>query len=70
MSLGACGVVSVASNLIPAPLVEMVKAMSEQRLADANAHVRVDGVGAFWAVEGDDPQLTVIVDPNRHGARS
>lgn len=37
MSLGACGVVSVASNLIPAPLVELVKAMSEQRLSDALA---------------------------------
>ncbi len=37
MSLGACGVVSVASNLIPAPLVELVRAMSEERLGDALA---------------------------------
>jgi len=37
MSLGACGVVSVASNLIPRVMVDLVNAMNEGRLADALA---------------------------------
>lgn len=37
MSVGACGVVSVASNLIPAVMTDLVKAMAEGRLADAQA---------------------------------
>lgn len=37
MSVGACGVVSVASNLIPAVMADLVKAMAEGRLADAQA---------------------------------
>ncbi len=37
MSVGACGVVSVASNLIPAVMVDLVKAMGEGRLGDAQA---------------------------------
>jgi len=37
MALGASGVVSVASNLIPGPLVELVNAMNEGHLADAQA---------------------------------
>ncbi|MCB1230253.1 MAG: 4-hydroxy-tetrahydrodipicolinate synthase [Verrucomicrobiae bacterium] len=37
MSVGACGVVSVASNLIPGPMVDLVKAMNEARLGDAQA---------------------------------
>ena len=35
MSLGACGVVSVASNLIPRVMVDLVNAMNDGRLADA-----------------------------------
>lgn len=37
MSVGACGVVSVASNLIPSVMADLVKAMAEGRLADAQA---------------------------------
>lgn len=37
MSVGACGVVSVASNLIPSVMSDLVKAMAEGRLADAQA---------------------------------
>ena len=35
MSLGACGVVSVASNLIPKVMVDLVNAANEGRYADA-----------------------------------
>ncbi len=37
MAVGAAGVISVASNIIPAEMSEMVKAYSEGRLADALA---------------------------------
>jgi 4-hydroxy-tetrahydrodipicolinate synthase len=37
MKAGGCGVVSVASNLIPKVMVDLVKAMLEGRLADAQA---------------------------------
>lgn len=37
MKEGAVGVVSVASNLIPGPLVDLVKAMLEKRIGDAEA---------------------------------
>lgn len=41
LSVGAVGVVSVASNLIPSVMVDLVKAMREGRLADAQAlHAR------------------------------
>ncbi len=37
MSVGACGVVSVASNVIPGVMSDLVIAMAEGRLADARA---------------------------------
>lgn len=37
MSVGACGVVSVASNVIPGVMSDLVKSMAEGRLADAQS---------------------------------